>query len=81
MEYSMLHVTPPMLTPDFLRTNASLVDEHGYLEVDKFTLQSPKYPNIYGIGDCINTPNSKTAAAIGKWQFVLIYELSFYIII
>ncbi|KAF9823283.1 hypothetical protein SFRURICE_019092, partial [Spodoptera frugiperda] len=75
MNYSMLHVTPPMLTPDFLRTNASLVDEHGYLEVDKFTLQSPKYPNIYGIGDCINTPNSKTAAAIAAQSYVLEHNL------
>lgn len=66
MKYDLLHVTPPMKTPDFLSTNKDIVDKTGYLDVDKFTLQHTKYKNMYGIGDCTNTPNSKTAAAIGK---------------
>jgi len=32
--------------------------------VDKFTLQSPKFSNVFGFGDCTTTPNSKTAAAV-----------------
>ncbi|CAH1645324.1 unnamed protein product [Spodoptera littoralis] len=75
MNYSMLHVTPPMQTPEFLRTNEKLVDENGYLDVDKFTLQSTKYPNIYGIGDCTSTPNSKTAAAIAVQSYVVEHNL------
>lgn len=55
-----------MRTPEFLQRSTQLVDAGGFLTVDKFTLQHTKYPNIYGIGDCTNTPNSKTAAAIGK---------------
>lgn len=70
-QYNMLHVTPPMKTPEFLRNATSVVDQAGYLCVDKFTLQHTKYPNIYGIGDCTNTPNSKTAAAIAKQCYVL----------
>lgn len=66
MPYNVLHVTPPMKTPDFIYSNPGIVDNAGYLSVDKYTLQHTKYPNMYGIGDCINTPNSKTAAAIGK---------------
>ncbi|XP_045771826.1 uncharacterized protein LOC123871862 [Maniola jurtina] len=69
--YDMLHVTPPMKTPDFLQQSKELVDEIGYLTVDKYTLQHTKYPNIYGLGDCTNTPNSKTAAAIAKQGYVL----------
>lgn len=76
MRYEMLHVTPPMKTPDFLHKNDELVDKLGYLEVDKYTLQHVKYPNIYGIGDCTNTPNSKTAAAIGKSFVISPYRAS-----
>ena len=30
------------------------------------TLQHSTYPNVFGIGDCINAPTAKTAAAIGQ---------------
>ncbi|XP_068631972.1 uncharacterized protein Sqor [Battus philenor] len=71
MPYSMLHVTPPMRTPDFLNESSNITDDAGYLTVDKYTLQHTKYPNMYGLGDCTNTPNSKTAAAIAKQGYVL----------
>lgn len=35
-----------------------------YVTVDKDTLQHTAYPNVFAIGDCSNTPNSKTAAAV-----------------
>lgn len=69
--YDVLHVTPPMSTPDFLTKSGELVDESGYLDVDMYTLQHNKYPNVYGIGDCTSTPNSKTAAAIAKQSYVV----------
>ncbi|KAL4702568.1 hypothetical protein ACJJTC_003067 [Scirpophaga incertulas] len=71
LPYDMLHVTPPMHTPEFLRNNKNITDAASFLDVDKYTLQHKKYPNIYGIGDCTNTPNSKTAAAIAKQCYVL----------
>ncbi|XP_028162583.1 sulfide:quinone oxidoreductase, mitochondrial-like [Ostrinia furnacalis] len=74
--YDLLHVTPPMMTPEFLRTNTELADSAGYLDVDKFSLQHKKFPNVYGIGDCTNTPNSKTAAAIAKQCHVLEVNLT-----
>ncbi|CAG4975585.1 unnamed protein product [Colias eurytheme] len=70
LPYDMLHVTPPMSTPQFLNTSP-LADSTGYLDVDKFTLQHKKYTNVYGLGDCTTTPNSKTAAAIAKQAYVL----------
>ncbi|XP_004932579.1 sulfide:quinone oxidoreductase, mitochondrial isoform X1 [Bombyx mori] len=75
MQYNMLHVTPPMKTPDFLQRSSDIVDPNGYLTVNKYTLQHDKYPNVYGIGDCTNTPNSKTAAAIAKQCYVLEHNL------
>uniref|UniRef100_A0A1I7XEY5 Pyr_redox_2 domain-containing protein n=1 Tax=Heterorhabditis bacteriophora TaxID=37862 RepID=A0A1I7XEY5_HETBA len=28
--------------------------------------QSIRFPNVFGVGDCINTPNAKTAAAVSS---------------
>ena len=71
-----------MSAPDVLKSSkSSITDETGYLDVDKYTLQHVKYPNIFGLGDCTNLPTSKTAAAIckfvklseyvGKWDATL----------
>lgn len=61
----MLHVTPPMSSPDVLKTSP-VADSAGWVDVDKDTLQHKKYPNVFGIGDCTNLPTSKTAAAVGR---------------
>lgn len=65
--YDLLHVVPNQRAPEVVRSNKLIADPQGYLDVDMYTLQHKKYPNVYGIGDCTNTPNSKTAAAIGKY--------------
>jgi len=52
--------------PAVLKEHPTLTNEVGFLGVDPKTLRHTKYPNIFGIGDCTNTPNSKTMAAIGK---------------
>ncbi|EDW79189.1 uncharacterized protein Dwil_GK10182 [Drosophila willistoni] len=62
-KYSMLHVTPPMCAPDELTKCKELVNEAGFVNVDKSTLQHVKYPNVFAIGDSSGTPNSKTAAS------------------
>lgn len=62
-KYDFIHATPPMSAPDVLR-QSSLVNEAGFLDVRKDTLQHTKYPNIFGIGDCTSLPTSKTAAAV-----------------
>lgn len=64
--YDLLHVVPNQQTPDVVRMNPKIADDFGFLDVDKYTLQHNRYENMYGIGDCTSTPNSKTAAAIGK---------------
>jgi sulfide:quinone oxidoreductase len=45
------------------------------MAVDKHTLQSLKYPNIFGVGDVTGVPNSKTAAAIRKQVPVVVQNL------
>ena len=70
-DYEFLHFLPPMGTPKFVResglsaTNGSHAKE-GWVDVDKGTLVSKKYPNIISFGDASNLPTSKTSAAIRK---------------
>lgn len=71
MKYDMIHVTPPMQAPAFIR-NSSLADSGGWVDVDKHTLQHQQYSNIFGLGDCTNLPTSKTGAAIRKQAPVVV---------
>ncbi len=65
MEYDMIHVTPKMGPPDFV-AQSPLAGEGGWCDVDKHTLRSTKYANVFGLGDASNLPTSKTGAAIRK---------------
>lgn len=65
IRYEMLHVTPPMRSPSFIR-NSPIADEAGWVDVHPHTLQHTKYENIFSLGDCSNLPTSKTGAAIRK---------------
>ena len=58
----MIHVSPPFKTPEPIATNPNLAAGTGYLDVNTKTLQHNKYSNIFGIGDNINIPSTKTAA-------------------
>jgi NADPH-dependent 2,4-dienoyl-CoA reductase/sulfur reductase-like enzyme len=62
VKYSLLHIAPPMSSPRAL-WNSPLVDGTNFVAVDPKTLQHVKYKNVYSLGDCANTPTSKTAAA------------------
>ena len=72
--FDMLHVTPPQSAPDFVR-NSPLANENGWVDVDKFTLQHKKYPNVFSLGDASGMPNSKTGAAVRKQAPVLVDNL------
>ncbi len=63
--FDLLHVVPPQVAPDFIR-DSTLASADGWLEVDPHSLQHVRYPAIFGVGDCTNTPNAKTAAAARK---------------
>lgn len=61
----MLHITPPMSSPDVLKANKQLTNDAGFVEVNPSTLQHVRFPNIFSIGDCSSLPTPKTAAAVG----------------
>lgn len=72
--YSMLHVAPPCSTPTPL-ASSPLADTSGFADVDKETLQSTKYNNVFSLGDCSSAPTSKTAAGIASQKGVLMTNL------
>lgn len=74
MNYDMLHVTPPMSAPDFIR-NSALVNADGWVDLDKYSLQHVRYPNIFGTGDCTSLPTAKTGAGVRKQVPVLVANL------
>ena len=78
VKYDLLHVTPPNSPPEFITQSPLAWSEgphKGWLHVDQFTLQSPKYSNVFGLGDVTGIPNAKTGAAIRKQAPLLIENL------
>ncbi|WP_226577708.1 bifunctional protein tyrosine phosphatase family protein/NAD(P)/FAD-dependent oxidoreductase [Acuticoccus sediminis] len=65
MDFDFLHVCPPQTAPDFIRVSP-LADAAGWVDVDQATLRHKTYDNIWSLGDVMNAPNAKTAAAARK---------------
>lgn len=73
-EFDMLHVTPPMSAPDFIK-KSPIANEAGWVDLDMHTLRHTKYENIFGAGDCTSLPTSRTGAAIRKQAPVAVDNL------
>lgn len=65
VKFDMIHVVPPQIAPDFIRVSP-LADTAGWVDVDQATLRHKTYENIWSLGDVMNAPNAKTAAAARK---------------
>lgn len=65
MDFDMMHVCPPQTAPDFIRVSP-LADQAGWVDVDQATLRHKSHDNIWALGDVMNAPNAKTAAAARK---------------
>ncbi|MDJ0971696.1 MAG: TIGR01244 family sulfur transferase [Kiloniellales bacterium] len=63
--FDMIHVCPPQCAPDFIRVSP-LADQAGWVDVDQNTLRHKTYENVWSLGDVMNAPNAKTAAAARK---------------
>ena len=74
IHYDMMHTAPPSVAPKFVQ-DSSLVDQAGWLDVDKHTLQHTRYRNIFGLGDVAGVPTAKTGAAIRKQAPVVVDNL------
>lgn len=62
VDFDMIHVVPPQVAPDFIRVSP-LADAAGWVDVDQTTLRHKTFDNIWSLGDVMNAPNAKTAAA------------------
>jgi sulfide:quinone oxidoreductase len=65
VEFDMMHVTPPQCAPDFIAASP-LADASGWIDVDQANLRHKIHENIWSLGDVMNAPNAKTAAAARK---------------
>jgi sulfide:quinone oxidoreductase len=77
LNYQLLHVVPPQTAPDVVR-RSSLVDSAGWVEVDKYTMQHTRYPNVFSLGDNSSLPTSRTGAAIRKQAPAMVENLLAY---
>lgn len=77
LRFDIAHIVPPQSAPNWLKATPLADQEHPgrYVKVDKHTMRHVTYPNVFAIGDCTNTPNSKTGAAIRKQAPVLVANL------
>ena len=74
VKFDLLHAVPPMAAPDVIR-KSPFANSAGYFDADKHSLQSTSFPNVFGIGDSLGTPNSKTAAAIMAQAPVIVHNI------
>lgn len=65
VDFDMMHVCPPQVAPDFIRVSP-LADAAGWIDVEQTTLRHKTFDNIWSLGDVMNAPNAKTAAAARK---------------
>ena len=78
IKYDMLHLAPPQSAPTwFQKTKLANQDgpNKGWMAVDKHSLQSTKYPNVFGVGDVTDLPTARTGAAIRKQAPVVVENI------
>jgi sulfide:quinone oxidoreductase len=74
LRYAMMHVVPPQSAPDVVK-QSPLAGSAGWVDVDKYTLQHVRYPDVFALGDASSLPTSRTGAAIRKQAPVLVENL------
>jgi len=78
IKFDMLHLAPPQSAPTwFQKTKLANQDgpDKGWMAVDKHTLQSRNYQNVFGAGDVTDVPTARTGAAIRKQAPTIVENL------
>ncbi len=76
--FDMLHLAPPQRAPEVVRNSPLAFQDganKGWMEVDTHSLQHPRYPNVFGVGDCVALPTAKTGASIRKQAPVVVENI------
>lgn len=71
-KYDLLHATPHQRPHAFTRP---IANADGFVEVDLATLQSPRFPNVFSLGDAAGLPIARTGAAVRKQAPVVVANL------
>ncbi len=74
VEYDLLVTIPTNMGAEVIE-RSDMGDELNFVPVDKFTLQSPNWENVWVIGDAGNTPTSKAGSVAHFMLDVLIENL------
>lgn len=74
VKYDLLHISPPQSAPDVIKSSP-LAGPGGWVEVDKYTMQHVRFPDVWSLGDCSSLPTSRTGAAIRKEAPILVENL------
>ncbi len=69
LHYDYLHVVPPMAAPKAVRESALAwqsgpLAADGWVEANRDTLQHPRFPEVFAVGDVAGVPRGKTAASV-----------------
>ena len=77
-KFDMLHLAPPQSAPGWFQ-NTKLANpdgpNKGWMAVNKNTLQSNYYENVFGVGDITDLPTARTGAAIRKQAPVVVENI------
>ncbi len=73
-KFDFLHVTPPQSAPDVIKQSA-LSGATGWVEVNRDSLRHQRFGNVFALGDCTDTSNAKTAAAVRRQFPVVVSNL------
>lgn len=72
--FEMLIITPPMHGPSCLK-GSGLLDEEGWVDVDKHTMMHNTYTTVFSLGDSSSLPTVKMGGAVRKQLPVLVDNL------
>ncbi|WP_295022421.1 FAD/NAD(P)-binding oxidoreductase [Sulfurimonas sp.] len=72
VKYDFMHVSPPMKAPDVVGQSELGSQGPGFVTVDKETLKSSFFPNVWSLGDVVGVPMGKTGGSVRKQYKVLV---------
>ena len=75
--YNLFHAVP--IFEQFSYVPKELLDDKNLVEVNKYTLQHVRYPNVFALGDCSSIPVFKTSASIMYQAPVLVTNIDRYL--
>lgn len=72
VKYDFMHISPPMKAPDVVGKSEIGSMGPGWVTVNKKTLQSSFFPNVWALGDVAGVPMGKTGGSARKQYKVVV---------